>query len=372
MLSDYHLLPHAGIRTLSPYIPGRSAETVAHQLSITDVTKLASNENPLGCSPLVTDALAKLSKHQIATYAVADQHPLREKIAHQIGVDAPCITLGNGSDALALHSQLCFALHTGKHILTHQYAFIAYGIHAQTLGIPVMTVPIRDDWQVDIDAMIATCTDQTALIFLANPNNPTGALISQPEIERLIQQIPTSTLLVLDEAYYDYVPPTLRLNTLALLSKYPNLMVTRTFSKAYGLAGLRLGYLIASLDISNILQRAMPPFSVNEAALAAGFAALDDHDFITESVDKNAEGMIQLQKGLTEIGLKHAPTAGNFITFDCNSDTTPIIHRLEQSGMIIRSLHPYGLTHHARVTIGTSTQNTRFLHQLKDALTHEQ
>ena len=370
MPCDYHSLPHAGIRSLNPYIPGKSADQVAKEHGLTEIIKLASNENPFGCSPLVTDALTTITGKQIATYPIAATHPLRSKLAHHLAIEPDMITLGNGSDALISLLQTCFALHCNKHVLTHNYAFISYGIHAATLGIPVVTTPLLPDWQVDIDAMIASCNKKTALIFLASPNNPTGLLVKQAEIKHLLQNIPESTLLVVDEAYYEYVSDGETLNTIALLASHPNLIITRTFSKAYGLAGLRLGYAIASPSITTLLHRVLPPFTVNEIALVAAHAALDDPDFITESVNNNVQGLKQLQLGLTQLNLSYLPTAGNFITFDLKTDALPIYLSLQQHGIIVRPLHPYGLNNHIRVTIGTQQQNSRFINTLKE-LHHE-
>ena len=370
MPCDYHLLPHAGIKSLNPYIPGKSAEEVAEELGLTDIIKLASNENPLGCSPLVTKALAGLSTTQLATYVVAAHHPLREKLAKKLSVDVEMITFGNGSDSLIPLLQTCFALHCDKHILTHNYSFISYGLYAKVFGIPVVSTPLRTNWQVDIDAMIDSCNEKTALIFLANPNNPTGLLVNKLDVLRLLQNIPETTILVLDEAYYDFVDVKERVNALSLLDTYPNLVITRTFSKAYGLAGLRLGYAITSAYITSLLHRVMPPFSVNEAALVAANAALNDDEFIKHTVKNNVQGLEQLQQGLTNLGFNHFPTAGNFITFDCKKDSTPLYQSLEQAGIIVRPLHPYGLNNYLRISIGTRHQNSRFLEKLKE-LNHE-
>ncbi len=370
MSCDYHLLPHPGIQSLSPYIPGKSAEDVAKEQGLTNIIKLASNENPLGCSQLVAEALATLSGKQIATYPISAGHPLLRNLAKTLAIDAEMITLGNGSDALIPLLQTCFALHCDKHVLTHQYAFISYGIHAKTLGIPVITTPLLPDWQVDIDAMIAACNEKTALIFLATPNNPTGLLVKQAEIERLLHNIPETTLLVVDEAYYEYVNNAEKLNTISLLSLYPNLVITRTFSKAYGLAGLRLGYAITSTHITSILRRVLPPFTVNGIALLAANAALDDTEFIAHSVRSNMLGLKQLQQGLSQLRLGYLPSAGNFITIDCNKDSTSLYQTLQQHGIIVRPLHPYDLKNYLRVTIGTEQQNSLFLNKLKE-LHHE-
>ncbi|MCP0912989.1 MULTISPECIES: histidinol-phosphate transaminase [Legionella] len=361
MPCDYHLLPHEGIQTLSPYIPGKSAEELAREQHLHNIIKLASNENPLGCSPNVIKALAELSGHQLATYPAPATHPLRKKIAQKLGLDAEMIILGNGTDLLFPLMLTCFALHRDKHLLLHQYAFISYAIHAKTQGIPVHQVELKENWEVDIKAFIKNCTEDTALIFLANPNNPTGSMVSSKDIKFLLENIPESTILVLDEAYYEYVSQTHNHDSLHLLSAHSNLIITRTFSKAYGLAGLRIGYAIAHPDIISILLKAMPPFTVSQTALVAAAAALDDDVFIKESVLNNTLGLEQMIQGLKHLNLSYLPPAGNFITINCTTDAAAIYQALQRHGIIVRPLHPYGLNHYLRVTIGTAEQNERFL-----------
>lgn len=370
MACDYALLPHPGIQSLIPYIPGKAVDELAREQGLTNIIKLASNENPLGCSTLVIQALKKLSPHQISHYRIPNHHPLREKLAEKLGIDREMLTLANGSEALFPLLQICFALHTGKHIIIPEYSFIAYSIHAKMLGIPVITTPALPNWQIDIDAIINACNEKTGLIFLANPNNPTGLLTNKHNIKRLLENIPHTTILVLDEAYYEYVNDADKMDTLALLKTHPNLVITRTFSKLYGLAGLRLGYGIANAEISGLLQRTIPPFAVSETALIAGYAALDDKLFIRDTLENNVQGLKQVQQGLSNLNISYLPTAGNFITFDCKTDATPLYQNLLKRGIILRPLHPYNMSNYLRVTIGTEKQNTRFLENLKE-LHHE-
>ena len=368
MHCDYEQLPHKGIRSLKPYIPGKSADELASERGLTDILKLASNENPLGCSPLALKALSTLSAKTIATYPMSLHHPLRQKLASLLNVETPMITIGNGTDAIFCLLLTCFALHTDKHILTHDYAFSSYGIQAKTLGIPVVSTGVKRNWEIDIDAMIAAVTPQTALIFIANPNNPTGLLVKQADIKRLLQSIPSSTILVLDEAYYEYVDEADKAYGLELLKSYPNLVITRTFSKAYGLAGLRIGYAIAHPAITSLLYRIQLPFVVNIAAMTAAFAALDDLGFLEQSTHMTKLGLKQLQEGLTALNINYLPSAGNFITFDCNIDSMPIYEGLQEYGIIVRPLHPYGLNQFLRVTVGTKEQNIRFLDKIRHLL----
>ncbi|CEG61593.1 Histidinol-phosphate aminotransferase 2 [Legionella micdadei] len=365
---DYHQLPHPGIQSLHPYIPGKSVEEVAREQGLTDIIKLASNENPFGCSPQVQKALAKLSAIQIASYPSPANHPLSQKLSERLAITQDMLMLGNGTDSLFLFLLVTFALHTGKHILTHEYAFISYQIQAQTLGIPVSKIALKANWQVDIDAMISACNEQTALIFLANPNNPTGQLTPLEEIERLIASIPTSTILVLDEAYYEYVYGQVSGKSINLLAQYPNLVITRTFSKVYGLAGLRLGYFIANPQITELVQRVQPPFMVNQAALAAAHAALDDDDFIHRSLEANIRGKQQLIQGFEALKINYLPSRCNFVTIDCQTETKSIYQDLLKYGIIVRPLNQYGLPNHLRISIGTNQQNELLLDKLSICL----
>lgn len=370
MACDYHLLSHPGIQTLSPYIPGKSAEELAKEQGLTNIIKLASNENPFGCSPMVIEGLHSLTGHNMATYTTSADHPFRKKLADSLNIDLDQLIIGNGSDALIPLLQTCFALHTHKHVLTHEFAFISYSIFAKILGIPVVTTPVRPTWDVDIDALIAACNENTGLIFIANPNNPTGCLISQDEIYRLLNNIPERVIVVLDEAYYEFIDSDQKPNTIVELKNYPNLIVMRTFSKAYGLAGLRLGYAISSTMINAILLRALPPFTVNEAALVAGKAALDDKDFVEKTVANNNQGLQQLEQGFTQLNIPFIPSSGNFMMFDCEMDGLKVYQGLLQHGIIVRPLHAYGINHFLRVSVGTPPQNHRFLESLKSVRQH--
>lgn len=364
MSYDYTTLPHTGIQALHPYVPGKATDSLTHEKGLTDIVKLASNENPLGCSPNILAAFTQLTPHDIATYPITRENPLRTRLAEHAKLDKEAVMLSNGSDILFHLLLECFALHTGKHILTHEYAFITYEVQANTLGVPLQKVPLQSDWAVDIDGLINACTEKTALIFLANPNNPTGLLIQPEEIERLLNHIPESTLLVLDEAYHEYTPAKAQSHAQAWLAKYPNLVITRTFSKVYGLAALRLGYALANPDIIGLLHRIQLPFTVSQPSMLAGIAALNDQAFVEKSIQINQEGLKQVQQGLEHLHLKTLPTACNFITFDCGRNATELDRHLQARGIITRPLTPYGLTQHLRVTIGTFEQNERFLHAL--------
>ncbi len=365
MPCDFYSLPHSGIRSLHPYIPGKPIEELAREQDLTNIIKLASNENPLGCSPLVKEALAKLSGIQIAAYPSPGNHPLIAKLCKKIGISEQMITLGDGSDLLFFFLLTTFALATGKKMLTHDCAFLSYKVQAQTLGIPALIIPLKLNWEVDIDAMIKACSEEVAIIFIANPNNPTGLFIEPQEIERLLATIPASTILVLDEAYYEYAYPADDQRTVNLLFRYPNLVITRTFSKAYGMAGLRLGYAMANPQITELLHRVQPPFAVNQAALAAAHAALDDQAFIKQTLELNSSEMKQLLQSLNALTIKSLRSSCNFVTIDCQSDSLEIYQSLLNKGIIVRPLHQYGLPNFLRISIGTAQQNARLIDNLQ-------
>lgn len=368
MPTNFQNMPHPGIRSLIPYKPGKSIEEVQKEKGLKDIIKIASNENPLGCSPLALKALHNINSSTIATYPSPINHPLMLKLAHKMQISKEQLFLSNGSDYIFGLLIQCFALHQDKHILTHDYAFSTYAIQAQALKVPALSVAINDDWHVNVEKIIEACTQQTALIFIANPNNPTGSLLSLQKIKYLLERIPQQVLLVLDEAYYEYAAHRLEQNSIDWLDDHPNLVITRTFSKIYGMAGMRLGYAMAHPDVINIMQRVQLPFAVNQVALNSAYAALDDDEFIQRSLNLNEIGMQQLIEGFERLNIKYLPSAGNFLTFDCQEDGIALYSYLLDRGIIIRPLHPYNMPHFLRVTVGRSQQNNRFLHELENYL----
>lgn len=366
MLADFQNLPHSGIRSLIPYKPGKSIEELKREKGLKDIIKMASNENPLGCSPLALKAIRNISSSTVATYPSALNHPLMAKLAQALKVNPEQLFLSNGSDYIFGLLIECFALHLDKHILTHDFSFSAYAIQAHSLQVPVQTVAIHEHWEVDIDKIIQACTDKTGLIFIANPNNPTGVLISPKKIKHLLNNIPLTTLLVLDEAYYEYAAEEFGDSGISWLADYPNLVITRTFSKVYGMAGLRLGYAIAHPDIINILQRVQLPFAVNQIALNAAYAALDDRGFLVKSLNVNKEGMEQFKTAFKALNFNYIASATNFLSFNCHEDGITLYNYLLDRGIIIRPLHPYNMPNYLRVSIGTKEQNDRFFTELKN------
>lgn len=366
MTIDFQKLPHPGIQSLIPYKPGKSIEELARERGLTSIIKLASNENPLGCSPLALEVLQSMNPHTVATYPSPINHPLMEKLAAKLKIRVDQLFLSNGSDYLFNIVLNCFALHLNKNIVTHQYAFSTYEIQANSLQIPVIHVPVEENWRVSTRAIAEACNADTGIIFIANPNNPSGMLIPQEDIKYLLERIPESTLLVLDEAYYEFAADELKKNSLDWLEEHPNLIVTRTFSKIYGMAGLRLGYSASHPSIVNVLTKFQLPFIVNQLAMSAAFKAIDDIEFINASLECNKRGMKQMKEGFHNLGINYLPSACNFLTFDCKEDSNSLYEFLLNQGIIVRPLHAYNMNNYIRVTIGTSEQNTRFLSALKE------
>lgn len=364
MPCDFNQLPHLGIRTLAPYVPGKSIAELAREKGLQEIIKLGSNENPRGCSPHVLKAIQQLSNEQVSSYPIPSTHPLPQTLAKKLNIDQDMLTLSHGSDALFQLLIICFALHRQKHILTHDYAFQTYSILANIFGVPLISTPLLKNWQIDIEAMIKACNEDTALIFIANPNNPTGALLSEADILHLLNYIPSSTILVLDEAYDEFLLAKDKSNSLKLLKSFSNLVITRTFSKAYGLAGLRLGYSISDPNIHHLLQKIVLPFTINQAALVAGLAALEDDKFLSDSVALNHQELGRVRQELTQRGFECLPSFGNFVTVHCKIDGAIVYQALLNHGIIVRPLHPYKLDQYLRVSIGTTEQNTRFLDTL--------
>jgi histidinol-phosphate aminotransferase len=356
---------HSKVKQLHPYVPGRSIIEIQKQYQIQNVIKLASNENPLGCSPQVIENIHQIKAFDISIYPSMAHHNLYTSLCHFLEISKENLLISNGSDAIFSMLIQAYALAYQKKILTHQYAFMGYEIQAASFGIETLKASIdAQTWLPDIDELIQLSKNNVALIFLANPNNPTGQKIQWSDIDTILNHIPKETLLVLDEAYYEYdacVHPKVS----DLLENHPNLIITRTFSKAYGLAALRVGYMLAHSEIIHTLKRIQLPFSINQIGLNAADIALRDQDFIQQSIQMNAEGMKNLLKELPVLPFKVRPSFGNFITIEYHQDIKYLVDYLESQGIIIRSLHAFGLPRVARITIGTPIENQRLIKTFK-------
>ncbi len=352
------------IRAVSPYQPGKPITQLAREmgLAVDQIVKLASNENPLGMSPRAltagVEAMADLARYP-------DDFALKQALAERTGLGVERIVLGNGSnDVLDLIARVFLA--PGRSAIFAQYAFAVYPLATLTAGAEGIAVAARD-FGHDLQAMRAALRPDTRLIWIANPNNPTGTFLPYPQLRRFVQSVPADVVVVLDEAYNEYLPPAERCETTAWLSETPNLVITRTFSKIYGLAGLRIGYALTSADIADLMNRVRQPFNCNNLALAAAAAALDDHQFVAASYALNRSGMEQIVGGLKRLGCTHIPSHGNFVTFRV-ADAFLANQRLLKQGVIVRPLVAYGMPEWLRVTIGTETENLRFLAALEASL----
>ena len=352
------------VRAISPYQPGKPITELAREMGIPveKILKLASNENPLGMSPKAKKAVAAAISG-IERYP--DQFELIKAVAERCGVAQNQVVLGNGSnDVLDLIARVFLA--PGRSAVFAQHAFAVYPLATLSTGAELIATPAKH-YGHDLDAMRAAIRPDTRIVWIANPNNPTGNFLPYPEVRAFLEAVPQDVVVVLDEAYNEYLPPAERVDTAAWIADFPNLVVTRTFSKIFGLAGLRVGYALASAEIADLMNRVRQPFNVNNLAIAAAIAALDDHLFVAESYELNRRGMEQLVAGLKRLGLEHIPSHGNFVTFKAG-DGAAVNQKLLKQGVIVRPIGGYGLPEWLRVTIGTEPENARFLEALEKAL----
>ncbi|MCK5902896.1 MAG: histidinol-phosphate transaminase [Cocleimonas sp.] len=353
-----------GIQGLSPYQPGKPIETLERELGIQNSLKLASNENPLGASPSVLKALQ--GDLEPAFYPDGNGFILKQALAKKLGVASAQITLGNGSnDILDMIARVFLC--QGRAAIFSQYAFAVYPIATQAVGATSQIAPAlpvnhpKRAYGHDLEAMLSLITDSTRVIFIANPNNPTGTWLDQTALRAFMDQVPQRIITVIDEAYFEYVDEADYPDTLQWLDHYPNLIVTRTFSKIYGLASLRIGYAICHEDIADLLNRVRQPFNVNTPALIAATAALDDEQHIKQCADLNRQGLDFWKHHCRQRQLNFIPSVGNFISIDMAQEASPVYHALLRQGVIVRPIANYGLHQHLRITIGTPEQNQRCL-----------
>jgi histidinol-phosphate aminotransferase len=361
------------IATLAPYKPGKPVDELTRELGITDIVKLASNENPRGPSEAIRTAINQASGG-LSRYPDGNGFRLKQALAGRLGVASNQITLGNGSnDVLDLAAAM--ALAPGSSGIIAEHAFVVYSLAVTICGGRLLQVPARD-FGADLPAMLDAVDDDTAIVFLANPNNPTGTWVDEAALVRFLDALPGHVWMVLDEAYFEYVDAPGYPDGVALLERYPNLIVTRTFSKIYGLAGLRVGYAVSSPEAADLMNRVREPFNVNSLALAGAEAALADDDYVHESRRLNRVGMNAIVEGLERLGLTYIPSAGNFVTFEIPqsfagggvSAGEAVYQALLREGVIVRPVAEYGLPGHLRVTVGLPQENARFLEALQRVL----
>ncbi|HET9403324.1 MAG TPA: histidinol-phosphate transaminase [Burkholderiales bacterium] len=354
------------IRAIAPYQPGKPISELAREMGLEEsgIIKLASNENPLGVSPLAQRAIEAVLA-DLARYPDGNGFELKQALSRRLGVAPECIVLGNGSnDVLEMAARAFLA--PGLDALYSQHAFAVYPLAVQSAGASGIEVAAKD-YGHDLAAMRRAVTPSSRLVFIANPNNPTGTMARAHDLEDFIAALPREVLVVLDEAYNEYLPDDLRPDSIGWLKRFPNLVVTRTFSKVYGLAGLRVGYAVAAVGVADLMNRVRQPFNVNSVALAAATAALEDTDFVRRSRELNRKGMRQLTEGFERFGLEYIPSYGNFVSFRVK-DAAGVFQKLLKAGVIVRPIASYGMPQHLRVSIGLETENKRFLACLEEAL----
>lgn len=351
------------LATLPVYVPGRPIDEVAreHGLDPASVIKLASNENPLGPSPLAVAAMSEALR-SLHLYPDGSAFHLKNRLAAHLGVDPAQVILGNGSNEV-LEFVGHAVMRPGDEVVVSQHCFAVYPIVNALFGSRLVTVPARPDFGADIDAMLAAITPRTTAVFLANPNNPTGNLATREEVCRLVDGVPARVLLVLDEAYVEFLDEPFDSVALIRDGSRPNLLVARTFSKVYGLAGLRLGYGVASREVVAAMEKVRQPFNINAVAQAGAIAALGDTAHLEATRANNRAGLALLQSAFARMGLRFVPSHANFVLVDVG-DGARVSAALQQRGVIVRPMGGYGLGAWIRVTVGTPPENQRFLEAL--------
>lgn len=365
MSCDFFALATPGVQGLQPYQPGKPIEELEREYGIKNIIKLASNENPLGTNPSLINLLHSSLK-QLFRYPDGNGFILKQALAKQLAINTDMLTLGNGSsDLLEIIARTFVSAESS--VVFSQYTFAIYPLVTQAIGAKALVVPAVQ-WGHDLVAMQTAIREDTRLIFVANPNNPTGTWVNKAQLIAFLEQVPSDKIVVLDEAYFEYVENPDYPNGLTLLEKYPNLIVTRTFSKVYGLAGLRVGYAISHPQIANLLNRTRQPFNVNNLALEAATLALADNQYLEKSVISNRWGMQQLVEAFQQMKLSFIPSVGNFVTVQFPSSGLIIYEKLLREGVIVRPLANYKMPNHLRVTIGTQEENARFIQALQAVL----
>jgi histidinol-phosphate aminotransferase len=363
---NYCELAPSHVRAIALYQPGKPISELAREMDLaeSDIIKLASNENPLGASPRVLAAIENVIM-EIARYPDGNGFALKTALAQKHGVALNQIVLGNGSnDVLELAAHAFLTPQTSA--VYSQHAFAVYPLATQAMGARGIEAPAKD-FGHDPEAMLAAIADDTRILFVANPNNPTGTLLEPAQLLDLIERVPAHVLVVLDEAYTEYLPDELKSGSTGWLKRFPNLIVTRTFSKAYGLAGLRVGYGLASPQVADMMNRVRQPFNVNSLAQAGVLAALEDDAFLDECLEINRAGMEQLTEGFQRLALDYIPSYGNFVAVRVG-DAAVVNHSLLKQGVIVRPVANYGMPEHLRVSVGLAGENKVFLQALERAL----
>ncbi|MCS7254743.1 MAG: histidinol-phosphate transaminase [Armatimonadota bacterium] len=353
------------VQRLKPYIPGKPIEEVQRELGLSDVIKLASNENPLGPSPKAVEAAMRALSH-VHLYPDDSCYRLKKAIAEHYCMPEDCILIGRGSDEILLHAALAF-IEPGDEVIYAHPSFVMYSFVSTLMDAKEHVVPLKD-FTHDLDAMAECVTERTKLIFISNPNNPTGTIVKEPNVRCFVESLPNGVLVIFDEAYREYVDDEAFPNTLDYVRDGLSVLTLRTFSKAYGLAGLRIGYGFAPPCIAELISRVREPFNVSSIAQAAAEAALQDKEHVERSRELVIEGKNMLYRAFDELGLKYVPTQANFIFVDLGIDSREAFNQLLRCGIIIRTGEIFGMPTWARITIGKPEENERLVEALKKIL----
>ena len=356
---------NTGVQSLSPYQAGKPIEELERELGISNIIKLASNENPFGFPDSAKQAITH-QLNDLTRYPDSNGFELKATIAKKFNLHPNQITLGNGSNDLIELVAHTFAGEQDE-IIFSQYAFIVYPLISKAINAISREIPAKN-WGHDLDGFLAAINDKTKLIYIANPNNPTGNFLTEAELEAFLAKVRSDIIVVLDEAYTEFTAENERVDSFGLLTKYPNLVVSRSLSKAYGLAGLRIGYAVSNPEIAGLLNRVRQPFNVNSLALTAAVAVLQDDNFVKKVAENNRIGMKRYEAFCLQHGLEYIPSKGNFITINFKQPAAPIYDALLHEGVIVRPIAGYGMPNHLRISIGLPEENNRFFTALTKVL----
>lgn len=360
-MSTVERLVNAHIRDLAPYQPGKPMEELERELGIESSVKLASNENPIGPSPKAVEAV-RAGIEDVNRYPDGACFVLREKLATRLGVEENQLIFGCGADEI-LELIVKTFLAPGEEVVMPWPSFAMYPIVVKGMGGKVVQVPLRDDFSHDLDAMREAITDRTKVVFVCNPNNPTGGSIGKADFDAFVESLPEDVLLAVDEAYFEFARRSDFPDSVGWLAKRPATLALRTFSKYLGLAGLRIGYGIGSPEVVGFMERARHPFNVNRLAEAAAVAALDDEEHIRRTLDMNAEGIDYLTRELGKLGIRVEPTDTNFVLAKIRAN---VYDDLLKQGVIVRPMAGFGLPEHVRITVGLPEENERLVKALRE------
>ena len=362
---DLKKLVNKGIDGLSPYEPGKPIEDLERELGIKNAVKLASNENPVGPSPKIIDSIEKIVK-ETHRYPDGNATRLKAKISRKFNILEDQVTVGNGSNDIIEFVARSF-LGPNDSAVYSEHAFAVYPLVVRAVGAMGIEVPAKN-FSHDLEAMLDSIEENTKLIFIANPNNPTGSFIEQSELLNFLEKVPEEIIVLLDQAYFEYSSFETSDLEFDVLERFPNLVISRSFSKAYGLAGFRVGYSVSSIEIADYLNRVRQPFNANSLALYAAEIALDDDQFIKKCLELNFEQKQILFNGLQASGFECLPSRANFISFDCGEDSNDAFNKLLLEGVIVRSLRVYKMPNFLRVSVGLPEENLTFLEKIKSTL----